>query len=214
MADIIGNLDDLIAAIEGAARGDADKKLKDSEARAEEILDSARQEADETRQQILGRAKAKAEQERRQQLAEATQSAKRQYLQEREELLNRVWQQAEERLRRLPEDETAYTKVLGRLVRLAVQTLGPGQLELAADPKGHELLTEERLDEWREQAVDAAESSVSFERASQPIESWGGLVATEAGSRRRMDGTFSTRLELAKEEIRETIFNHLVTSDE
>jgi vacuolar-type H+-ATPase subunit E/Vma4 len=210
MARILGDVDELITAVEHAARGDAEKRKTETENRADNILEEARQKADAVRQEILNRARSEADAKRRQRLAQATQSAKQSYLTTREEILNQVWQQAEDRLRELPDDRETYAGVLRQLAWLAVRTLGPGHLILAADSRGHELLTEDRLDSWSREASQQFEDSVSFERAAGPVDTWGGLLVTETESRRRMDSTFPTRLEIAREEVRDHIFRRLV----
>ncbi len=210
MPHIIGDLDDLITTIHHAARGESRTKQTEAERQAEKTLAEARQQAERTRQEILDRARAQAEAKRRQLLAGAVLTARHNYLTGREELLNQVWQRAEQHLRSLPDEADTYADVLGQLARLAVHTLGPGQLILAADPKGHDLLTEERLETWSQEASDAFEAPVSFERAARPADTWGGLVVTAAKGRRGVDATFPARLEMAKDEIREMIFKRLV----
>ncbi len=224
MPRIIGDLAGLITAIEHRARAEVQSREKQAEQQAIEILDKARQAADETRQQILDRANRRAETEQRQQRAEAIRAAQQNYLQSREALLNRVWQEAEAQLRALPSEENEeenkaenkkenkkenYVKVLERLTRLAAQTLGGGRLLLAADAAGHELLTDDRLARWSEAAGAALEAEVLFERAADPLDTWGGLLARQKESRRQVDLTFPTRLALAREEMREQIFERL-----
>lgn len=209
MARIIGDLDDLAATVEGTARSRAKDRMANARRRAEEIRAGAEEKAERVRQEILGEARAHAEADRRQRLAEARLVAKRKQLAAREELLDDVWAQAEAHLRDLVEGD-GYAEVLRRLAWLAVETLGAGRLVLAADPSGHDLLTEERLRAWSEEAGDTFGAAVSFERAAGPADTWGGLIATEAEGRRRLDATFPTRLELACEDVRDAVFRRLV----
>jgi hypothetical protein len=46
------------------------------------------------------------------------------------------------------------------LARQAVQTLGPGHIVLAADPQGHDLLTEDRLTAWADEVSENFDTSV------------------------------------------------------
>ena len=210
MPRIIGNLDRLETTIQHAGRGEANARTKEAEARADRIREEARQEADNVRTELVRKARAESEQQRRRQRAEANQAARRDYLTTREELLAQVWQQAEQRLRSLPDDAEAYTETLRRLTWRAVQTLGPGRLRLAADPKGHDLLTGQRLEEWSQAAGKELDIEVTLECADEPIDTWGGLLVTDSEQRRRVDFTFATRLAVARDEVRDTLFQHMV----
>lgn len=210
MAEMIGNLDDLITAIEHTARGEIQHKQSETGQQAEQILNEAREEGERIRQEILQRAGKQAEKKRQQQLAQAMDTAKQNYLTTREELLDQVWRQAEQKLRNLPDHSEAYVEALERLARLAAQTIAADHLILKVDPKGHRLLTNERLEAWSQSVSENLERPVTFERAFDPADSWGGMLVLEKGGRRQVDATLATRLEIAREEIRDRIFNHLV----
>jgi vacuolar-type H+-ATPase subunit E/Vma4 len=210
MPRISGDLYQLETTIEHAGRGEANTRMQEAEAQAERIREEARQEADTIRTDLVRQARAKSEQQRRRQRSEAARHARRDYLLAREELLAQVWQQAEQRLRQLPDDAEAYTDALRRLTWRAVQTLGSGRLRLAADAKGHALLTGQRLEEWSQAAGKEFDAAVTLERADEPIDTWGGLIVTDTEKRRRVDATFATRLAVARDELRDTIFQDMV----
>ncbi|MFP4440702.1 MAG: V-type ATP synthase subunit E [Chloroflexaceae bacterium] len=210
MPRISGDLSQLETTIKHAGRGEANTRMQEAEARAERIREEAREEADNIRTDLVRQARAEAEQQRRRQRSEAAQHARRDYLLAREELLAQVWQQAEQRLRQLPDDAEAYAETLCRLTWRAVQTLGSGRLRLAADAKGHELLTGQRLEEWSQAAGEEFDAAVTLERADEPIDTWGGLVVTDTEKRRRVDATFATRLAVARDELRDTLFQDMV----
>ncbi len=210
MPHISGDLNQLETTIEHAGRGEANTRIQEAEARAARIREEARQEADNIRTDLVRQARAESEQQRRRQRSEAARHARRDYLLAREELLAQVWQQAEQRLRQLPNDAEAYTHTLRRLTWRAIETLGPGRLRLAADPKGHALLTGQRLEEWSQAVSKEFDAAVALERADEPIDTWGGLLVTDTEQRRRVDATFTTRLAVARDELRDTIFQHMV----
>jgi V/A-type H+-transporting ATPase subunit E len=213
MSEVIGDLEDLLEAIRLTAHGKAKDEETQAEHRADRILKQAQQEADQLRQEILRQGRAQAQAERRQRLAEAAQQAQSQRLKAREEILQKVWEQAEERLRTLV-DSDDYATVLHQLARLAVRTLGTGDLVLAADPRGHELLSQDRLESWSAEASDALGIRVSFERAAKPADAWGGLIATRKQGKEQMDARFAVRLEIARSELRDEISRRLMKSNE
>jgi vacuolar-type H+-ATPase subunit E/Vma4 len=210
MARMIGDLDGLLTTIQHIARGEAHRIGAEAQQQADDILKQADDETERSRRQILDHAHAQAEAESRRRLAQAVEDAKREYLGVREELLERVWQQAEQRLRSLPGDPDAYAAVLRRLAWVGVNVLGPGEFTLAADPAGHKLLTADRLQAWAADASEAFGAPVSFERSAQSLDAWGGLLIARKDTRRQVDATFATRLVLAHDEIRDAVFEHMV----
>ena len=206
MPEVIGNLDDVLATVRARVEAQAKAREEEARRRAEHILADARAQAEQMRATILRRAQMDADKERRRILAQAELALQQERLRARERLLRRVWEEAEAQLRALPDDPHAYAPALQRLTWLALKTLGPTHLLLAADPKGHELLTRHRLAAWQRSARGAFGSDVILERAQAPADTWGGLVAREAEGRRQVDATFPTRLALAWEVLREKIF--------
>ncbi len=214
MPRIRGDLDELVTTIQHAARGEAQKKHQAAQRLSDTILNDAQARAKEVRREILNRAQTEAQAQGRRQVAETVQKVKRNYLNTREEILSQVWQQAEQKLRSLPDDSERYTDVLRQLAAVAVNTLGTGHFEVAADPRGHKLLTKRRLEAWGREMSEQLDGAVSFERAADPAHTWGGLVVTQAQSRRQVDATFPTRLQLAQTEIRPQIFAQVVKNDD
>jgi hypothetical protein len=94
-----------------------------------------------------------------------------------------------------------YLDVLKRCALRAAIELGGGELVLAADPVGHELLSTEALEQW------SREVGVRFRRAQEPAATWGGLLA--ASGRFRFDATFPTLCGLAQVTLRERVFQIL-----
>lgn len=209
MERIIGRFDALAAAVRRATRKKVEAKREEARLRAQQIKDDAREKADRIHDEILTEARQQAQKRRRQLLAEATQDARWKRLTAREEMIDQVWDQAEQSLRQLVDSED-YPEVMRQLTWQALQTLGPGHLVLVADPAGHDLLTEDRLNTWAEAALEDFDAPVTLERAPEPLDTWGGLIFTTSQGRKRVDARFSQRLEMAKDEIREDVFNALM----
>ena len=208
MARMIGDVDELLAAVRHAARQEAGRVEREARAEAERIEEEARRDAEELRERQVAEARRSAERTARRELAEAGGEAKRRYLKAREELIGEAWHRAEESLGELTGNGDRYVEALRRLALLAARRLGGGAVVLASDGAGHELLTDERLEEWARE-VEGVEKS-AFERADEPADIRGGLVASEKNGRRRVDLSFAARLARAREELRGEIFRELV----
>ncbi len=198
MAAIIGDLDELTGLIRRAARQEALELQAAAGRDAQQVQEQANSAAERLRAEILAAVDKELAEERRRRLAQAALAAQREHLMAREELLELVWAEAERELRLLPNQPT-YGAVLRRLALAAAQVLGLETVVLAADPVGHNLLTQMELAEWSEAA------QAHFVCAEAPATIWGGLLAWDEGVRRQVDGSFATRLTLARSELREQV---------
>lgn len=212
MPKIIGDPDELITTVRHLARSDIEGIGRKAEERAAQIRREAEQQAELKRQEILATARNRIRDIGRMQNIEVGREEQREYLKAREELLENVRREAGQRLRRLTENEEKYLQVLENLALSAVRLLGPGVRVLQSDPKGHRLLTQDRLKEWENRAGEVLGEGVTFERGAEPLDASGGLLMTDRQGR-RVDATFARRLEAAWTELRAEIFAKLVGSN-
>jgi vacuolar-type H+-ATPase subunit E/Vma4 len=210
MAKVIGSFDDLRESVidetrqkKRAYQGEAGRSIK-------EIKQSAENQADEVKERILEEAKKKAEEIRVACMEKANKKAVKKKLLAREDLLDEVWRKTETQLRNLVDNQEAYLDALDDLANLAVEVLGSGKIELALDPEGHKILTDDNLKKWSQKASQAYDTEIIFSKVSEPIDSWGGLIANKVDSKKRLDARFSVRLRIAREELREDIFKILM----
>ncbi|MGK7312647.1 MAG: V-type ATP synthase subunit E family protein [Candidatus Longimicrobiales bacterium M2_2A_002] len=209
MKTIIGDPEEVVTAVEHQARRAARDRESEGEERVRELRRRRTERAREARRAVIDAARSALVSHRRSRLPDAAARARRMRLEARDEVLEQVWSRAESKLRDLTgEDE--YEAVLRQLAMRAARAIDTSPILLAADPDGHELLDEERLEEWSESATEEAGRDVVFQRRSEPAETWGGLIAQDEEGRRRADLTFSTRLRTAREEFRDRVADVLV----
>lgn len=198
MAEIIGDPEELMAIIRRTAQQEAINIEAEARRQRQRQRQEAEAEAQQIRDKILSTAQAQINEDRRRQLSQAALENQHQLLQAREELLEQVWQKAENALRTIVNQEN-YATILQGLALFAAKTLSPGEVTLAADPQGHTLLSQEHLKAWSQSA------QVTFIRTAAPADIWGGVIATHADGRRQVDGSFATRLELARNNMSEQV---------
>lgn len=208
--DIIGDLDNLLTSVEHIARGKAGEVIGGAHREAQRIVDEGRHKADRHREQVLEQARAQAHAIEVQRTARGTHEQLGELVRYREEQLERVWQQAEQRLKELCDRPDEYRKALKSLAFMAFSIIGAEHIVLASDSRGGKLLDQNTLEAWSSEASDGSARALSFTRAAEPIDEWGGLKAFDANSRKRVDAAFPVRLRLAREEIREDVFSFLV----
>jgi len=200
VAAILGDPEALAAEIRRRAHQKAVETSEEARRRAAAILEGATEQSESIRRQFQQDADRQIAALLRRNAARAELEAKRRFVLLREAPIEHVWQAAEQRLRELVRQPT-YLDVLKRCVLRAARELSGGELVLAADPLGHELLSPKVLEQW------SKEAGVTLHRANAPAKTWGGLLATSGRS--RFDATFPTQLAEAELALRERVFKVL-----
>jgi vacuolar-type H+-ATPase subunit E/Vma4 len=200
VAPAFGDLDALLAGIHRQTQQRAIASTTKAQQVASAVLAEAETQAAALREAARVRAGHEAAALEQRLLAQAELEANGVWLRAREELLERVYAQAEVELRARVA-ESGYARVLERLAVEAVATLSGDTITLHAAPAGHALLTSERLDAW-------ARDGVRFERAESPADGWGGLIAL--CGRERFDASFGDRLAEGRTRLRERVFAELM----
>jgi vacuolar-type H+-ATPase subunit E/Vma4 len=201
VAAILGDPDALVSEVTRRAQQRAIEIGEDARRRAAAMSEGAKRECESILRQSTEAAERQLAALVRKNTARAELEAQRRFAMLREAPMNRVWRAAEQRLRDLIQ-QPIYRDVLKRCALRAARELGEGELVLAADPVGHELLSTETLEQW------SKEAGVRFRRASEPAPTWGGLLATSG--RVRFDATFATQFSLAQTNLRERVFRILL----
>ncbi len=208
MANIIGKMEDLQKSVQAATLDKINEARGEALQQAQNIKDAAQVKAETILAKNNNQAQSEAEQQREQIMANARHQTMQAQLDAREMVLNQVWQEAENKLRKVVESNS-YEQALKQIAFLAIQTIGSGQIQLAADPTGHKLLTEIRLKHWSAEATKSFGNEVTFTKADQSLETWGGMIATNQSATKRLDARFPQRLKYAENELRDLIFAEL-----
>jgi vacuolar-type H+-ATPase subunit E/Vma4 len=209
MREMIGDLERLLTTVNHRARSQAQDIKQEAEDRARQVRNQARETAEREKQRILNEARAKARQIARERAARTTREERDEYLSARAELLQEVLDTVESRLREVRENPEEYCEILHALALEALSAIGPGTRVLSSDKQGHELLSEDRLSSWAEEASGRLGKAVELTRKEEPADTWGGLVVADKKGRRTVDATFATRMALAADELREHIARRL-----
>lgn len=200
MAEFLGDLEGFLSELRRRAQQRALHMEGEARKQIEQIVQQAEEQARDLTEEVRRQTEKQSETLGRRMLAQGEAQVQRRLLTSREVLLERVWQEVETRLRSLVATP-AYVEVLRRIACEAAQALEGKRITLAADPHGHTLLTPDRLATWGQAA------GVDFVLAPRPADTWGGLLAR--CERIQYDGTFPTRLSLAREALREEAFRAL-----
>ncbi len=112
-------LEDILRKIEEDARREADKILSEARARAEEILQGAEREAEQTRQNLLEEARREAQTHKSRLISMAQLDMRKEILQEKQSLIDQVFQRALERLVGMEDEE--YRELIREMLKQLVE---------------------------------------------------------------------------------------------
>lgn len=204
---IIGDIDRVLAAVRHRAEAQAAEAQRRAESEAESIRAEAQAGAKTAREELLSAARTRAKEIRRERGAEKSRDEQHRFLSVREELLRQTVGEAREKLNRLRENGDEYERALKALAVRAATLLRTDTVVLSSDPRGQELLTDERLESWSRDTGESVESvtELRFHRADEPADIDGGIIAATEDGRRMIDFSFETRLNLVIDEERERI---------
>lgn len=156
------------------------------------------------------RKKKQAEIEKKIAISNQNNKARLQLLEKREELLEKVFDEAKAKLGEVTKDEKKYSELLKNLVLQALYTLMEKDITVSGRPKDQKLLqkaVEEAASEFRGKAGFEVQCEVDDKLGDK---SHGGVLLRGYGSRITVNNTLDERLRLLQErmlpEIRESLF--------
>lgn len=196
------NIETLSRAIQRDARDDAQQIQAEAQAQAGEIRQRAREQAEAERNSILERAAQEAERLRRQATATAELKARTLQLEQREKLLDKVFDAARGRLASI-QSRPDYAQVAARLVREALAQLALTRVTVRADAATRKALEGKDLGQVAREAGAQAEFG-------DPLEDRIGVIVESADGRVQYDNTFETRLERMQGALRSSVYQVLM----
>jgi V/A-type H+-transporting ATPase subunit E len=183
-------------------RGDADQVLADARMKADEIRQRAQEQAEAERAKILEQASVEAERIRGQVVATNQLKARTMLLEQREKLLEEVFNTAKQRLPSVLRGSD-YEKTAQRLLREAIQQLGGSAAMVRADAETLKSLTTGMLE-------DLSKETGMQIQLRDPLEKGFGVVAETEDGHRQYDNTLETRLRRMQDTLRSSVYRILM----
>jgi len=195
-------MEQLAQAVMSEARAEADQVLSDARAKADAIRQRAQEQATAEREQILERASQEADRIRRQVIAMAQIQARMLELEQREKLLDKVFEAARQQLPTV-QQWSDYDQIAYQLLREALIRLEAGAALVRADETTQQLLTGSLLDRIsKEQEIKL--------QVGKPLEQGTGVVVETEDRRRRYDNTLTVRLSRMQDALRSSVYRLLM----
>jgi vacuolar-type H+-ATPase subunit E/Vma4 len=184
------------------ARADADSVLDEAKLSAGDVRQKAQQQAEAEREKILERARQEVERIRSQAVASARLEARTLKLEQREKLLDDVFDAVRQRLPTV-QQWTDYDQVVHLLVREAVGQLKTDEGHIWADESAQEILSEDKL------ASLSEELGVQLQ-LGEPLQHGVGVIAKTPDGHREYDNTLDARLNRWQDELRFSVYHLLM----
>lgn len=195
-------IETLSRAILKEAQVDAEELKEEAKTRADAIRQRAREEAEKEKQEILDRARQEADRLRSQSLASAQLKARTMQLEDREKLLDRVFQAAREKLPEI-QKRPDYPQLAATLLREALVQLRVNKAEVRADKTTRDLLEKGTLAEL------SNELNGQY-TLGEPLEEGLGVIVEAAEGRLHYDNTLETRLRRLQGNLRASVHKILM----
>jgi len=192
-----GDVELLSRAILNEAEAESQELQADAQSKANAIRQRAQAEAERDRRSIMEQAEREAERLRGQAIATAQLKARSGELQQREKLLDRVFEAAEQRLQSVPQ-QADYGRITEQLVREGITRLNAPEIEILADATTRKLLTESVVEKI------AQDMHVRL-TLGQPLDHGVGIVLQTPKGHLQFDNTLETRLARLRSTLRAAV---------
>ena len=204
MEQVIGGIKALARAILDDTKVEAERIVAGAQNAAHRVLAQAKEESAALRADILAQAEGVAAHLEQQAMATSRLEAQRVMLGRREELFDKVFDLAAERLARLYQEEE-YPRILGALLVDAAERLSePSECVVRVAAGDLPLLTGDLMGEaagrWRGRVHLAI---------GEPVEISGGVIVETPDGRKRYDNSLEARLAQARARLRADVFRLL-----
>lgn len=202
MVSIDENVKVLSRAVLNDVQGDADQILSEAKTKTEGIKQRAQEQAEAERSKILEQASVEAERVRGQVVATNQLKARTMLLEQREKLLEEVFDTAKQQLSSVLRGSD-YEKTVQRLLREAVLQLGSESAMVRADEETMKTLTSSMVE-------DISKETQTKIKLGDPLEKGLGVIAETEDGHRQYDNTLETRLKRMQDTLRSSVHRILM----
>jgi len=196
------NIEPLTRAILKEAEVDAKQMREEAKTKADDIRQRAQVEAEKVRREILDKAQQEADRLRSQTVSSAQLKARTMQLENREKLLDRVFDAAKEKLGDI-QKRPDYDQLAAMLLREALVQLRVNKAEIRADPATRAILEKKALNDI------SSELKGQFTFADN-LEEGSGVVIEAADGKLHYDNTLETRLQRLQSTLRSSVHKILM----
>ena len=200
--------DKIISSIQSDAQQKADENLSKASAQCDEISAAGELKAEEEKQQILSSAEKQAEMKYQQIISEAKVNSRRKELESREELIEKAFRVASEKIEKQASENSAnYVDSLKTMVKDASVQVGGSQLEILVREDDVDNV-KAMIDEVSEYVTKETGNETSF-IIGEPIDIIGGAIVKTVDGEIEVKNTIEARMLRYKKYLRSEVAKKL-----
>ena len=200
MAGVVGDVESLKNKILEQAREEASKALDRAQRVAERDLVYAKEEAEEIKAQQRAEIQPLLEAEKKKIIVTAEMEARKKLLEKKEELVDRIFAEAENRLMELRGSKD-YVDIISRSIEEAVTTIN-GDTIVEFGEKDSDIFTPDYISSIESRIAESLGRKLQLQFQCVGGKISAGVIIKSKDGRIIMDNSFSGRLRMLKEEIR------------
>lgn len=200
MGEVVGDVETLKSIILKQAQERAAETLDRARRVSERDLVYTREEAEEIISQQRAKVRLMAEIEKRKALAAAEMEARRKLLEKKEQLVSRIFTEAEDRLEELRGSE-AYGSVISKMIEEGVAGIGRDVI-IEFGEKDEGIFTPEAISSIESRVTKSLREDFQLEFSCVGNSISAGVIIRSSDGRMLIDNSFSGRLKRLKEELR------------
>ncbi len=208
MSVIIGS--DLEAYLHRKVREQALNRIAQAEEEARQVIEKTTAEMETMRLENERRVARIIEERRRRALAQARLKAKLTFIHRREEIVERLWREAEARMRDYG-DAAQRLALNERLLAEAAAQLGGGDLEIQVNAADRALFSADVLQKLIAELSPSC-GVTQLTLAETPAAIWGGVIVRRANE--LVDNSLNERMDIAKRTLRDAVYHLLAPTKE
>jgi V/A-type H+/Na+-transporting ATPase subunit E len=211
MVTVIGN--GLDSYLSRRTRNEVMRRIADAEHEAAQLVAQAAEQAETIHGGVQDEARQRVAAVRQRLVARAQLDSRESLLNTQEQMLERVWRVAADRLEALDGSQSEEQRLqrLQMLVLEAAEELGGGDLVLQVNERDAGLVTEDRLKQWADAWQDRL-PGIQLSLADEAASIVGGVLIRKASGQELVDNSYEQRLAVSREALRSAVMDILMSS--
>ena len=200
MCRVVGDVEALRNEILKQAQDQAAKTIERAQRVSERDLVYAQEEAEEIRSQQRAKVQPMADMEKKKTIATANIEARRKFLEKKEELVSRIFAEAEKKLLELRGSET-YIDIISKLIEEGAASIS-GDVIVEFGEEDKDIFTQEAISLIKSRITKSLEKDFQLQFRCVGKDVSAGVIIRSKDGKMIIDNSFSSRLKRLEEELR------------
>lgn len=195
------SIEEITKSLEKEAKEKKKEIIQEAEKEAEEIKSEAQKKADSKKQEIIDEGKREAEAIEKRILSNAKTEARRRKLEFKDELSEKVFSEAMNKIKKMKNEEEKHSQTMINLIKDGGISVGGGEIEVLV-LEGDNFLTDKQIKKIEKDIQKETENETSIKILENLETANGGAFIRKKDGTLQCNNTFSARMERMKDSLR------------